>query len=234
MAERLVTAEWLGDLVARIFRALDVPDDDAAIIADHMVHAELRDVRSHGVSRVRVYAERLQAGLVHPCARLRVLRETPVSVHLDGGNGPGPVVAQRAMDRVIEKAREVGIGVGAVRGSNHCGMLAHYTTRALAHGLIGVATTSAPANMPLWGGRERYLGTNPLSYAIPTGAEIDIVFDMATSWVARGKILIAAAAASMPHAGVATASRSPMPSTTTSPPSPATSPSPYEGPPQLC
>lgn len=185
-----VRDERLREVVDGIFSALGVPESEE--IAEHLVLANLRGVDSHGVSRVGIYAERLELGLVSKQTRLEVVRETPVSSLLDGGNGSGIVVASRAMDLAIEKAGESGIGAVCVRRSNHCGMLAAYTQRAAERGLISLATTSAPANMAPWGGSERFFGTNPLSYGVPGGEEIDIVFDMASSNVSRGKIILAA------------------------------------------
>ena len=189
MGDLRVGHDSLRGFVDGVFTALGVPESRE--IADHLVLANLRGVDSHGVSRVGVYAERLEAGLVARETRLRVLHETPVSALLDGGNGPGIVVAARAMDIAARKAGESGVGAVSVRRSNHCGMLAYYTRRAAAGGLISLATTSAPANMAPWGGAERFFGTNPLSYGIPAGEEDDIVFDMASSHVARGKIILA-------------------------------------------
>lgn len=190
MSELRVGHDRLREVVDSIFSALGVPESEE--IAQHLVLANLRGVDSHGVSRVGIYAKRLELGLVSKETRLQIVRETPVSGLLDGGNGPGIVVASRAMDLAIEKARESGIGEVSVRRSNHCGMLAAYTQRAAERGLISLATTSAPANMAPWGGSERFFGTNPLSYGVPAGREIDIVFDMASSNVSRGKIILAA------------------------------------------
>lgn len=183
----------LEGLVCELFAASGVPDEESAEISRHLVLANLRGIDSHGVGRVAVYLERLELGLVSPATRVENLRETPVSALLDGGNGSGLVVAARAMGTAITKAEESGIGMVCVRGSNHCGMLARYTGQAAKRGLIGLAATSAPATMAPWGSRQPFFGTNPLSYAIPMPAEEDdIVFDMATSQVARGKIILAA------------------------------------------
>lgn len=188
--ETRVREGGLREAVCGIFSALGVPESEE--IADHLVLANLRGVDSHGVSRVGIYAKRLELGLVSKQTRVEVVRETPVSALVDGGNGSGIVVASRAMELAMEKAGESGIGAVCVRRSNHCGMLAAYTQRAMERGLISLATTSAPAHMAPWGGSERFFGTNPLSYGVPAGEEIDIVFDMASSNVSRGKIILAA------------------------------------------
>lgn len=187
-----IPAPVLQTVVEDIFCAVGVPDADAHLIADHLVRADLRGVVSHGISRVGIYIERLERELVARETFPVILRETPVSALVDGKNGSGIVVAHNAMNLAIDKATENGIGVVGVRGSNHCGMLAYYTLHAAAQGLLSLAMTNAPANMAPWGGRDRFFGTNPLSYGIPGGEEMDIVFDMAVSHVSRGKVILAA------------------------------------------
>ncbi|MFC3518668.1 Ldh family oxidoreductase [Streptomonospora nanhaiensis] len=182
----------LRDLVARIFTAAGLTGPDADTVADHLVQADLRGVDSHGVSRTAIYVERLGQGLIAARPKPRTLTQTPVSALVDAGNGHGIVAAEQAMRTAVAKAEESGVGMVAVRNSNHCGMLAHYTATAARAGLIGFATTSAPAAMAPWGAKEPFFGTNPLSYAVPTPpGRADIVFDMATSHVAKGKIILA-------------------------------------------
>ncbi len=184
--------EPLRALVAEIFAAAGHPAADAATVADHLVQADLRGVSSHGVVRTGIYVSRVRRGLVEPRPRIAELQATPVSALLDGGNGSGVVVATEAMRTALTKAAQSGIGAVSVRGSNHCGMLAYYTAMAAEQGLIGFATTSAPPTMAPWGAKQPFFGTNPLSYAVPTPTgRPDIVFDMATSNVARGKIVLA-------------------------------------------
>ncbi|GAA1772057.1 MULTISPECIES: Ldh family oxidoreductase [Streptomonospora] len=182
----------LRDLAAAVFTAAGMSGDDAAATARHLVEADLRGVDSHGVSRTAVYVHRLRRGLVTARPRRRVVTETPVSALLDAGNGPGIVAAEHAMRTAADKAAATGVGMVSVRNSNHCGMLAHYTAAAAREGLVALATTSAPAAMAPWGAKDPYFGTNPVSYAVPAPeGRPDIVFDMATSHVAKGKIILA-------------------------------------------
>lgn len=186
-----VDKDRLRELVRDILVSVEVPTWDAEQIADHLVEADLRGVESHGVGRVGIYVERLKAGIVERVTHPEVVRESPVSALIDGGNGSGIVVACKSMDLATEKAARSGVGIVSVRHSNHCGRMAYYTQRAVRRGLIAFATTSAPSNMAPLGAAERFFGTNPFSYAVPTGGEVDIIFDMATSNVSRGKIIVA-------------------------------------------
>jgi LDH2 family malate/lactate/ureidoglycolate dehydrogenase len=161
-------------------------------VARALVLADLRGVDSHGVLRVGVYVERLKRGLINPAPKVRVLRETPGAALLDGDNGMGPVVATAAMRLALEKARATGTGTVAVRRGNHYGMAAAYPLMALEENCIGLTVTNGPALVAPWGGTRRFFGTNPLAIAVPAGRERPVVLDMATTVVARGKIIKAA------------------------------------------
>lgn len=175
-----------------LLKAAGLPEDEAAEVARHLVFADLRGIDTHGTSRLKIYLTRLEAGVMAPTARIQVLRETPVSALLDGGNGFGHVISRRATDLAIEKARAQGVGLVGVRNSNHNGCMAYYTLLMAEAGLIGFACTNSVANMPPWGGRQMFFGTNPMSMAAPAGENPPFVYDMATSQVARGKIINAA------------------------------------------
>lgn len=122
---------------------------------------------------------------------MRVERKAASVALVDGDNGLGPVVGARAMKTAIELASTAGLGLVLVRRSNHFGAAAHYVEKAVAANVIGLATSNAPPNMAPWGGRQRFLGTNPLAIGIPAGEEPPLIFDMATSVVARGRIMLA-------------------------------------------
>ncbi|WP_164985262.1 Ldh family oxidoreductase [Ammoniphilus sp. CFH 90114] len=181
----------LEQFVKNVFLGVGLDEEQSDIVARHLVLANLRGVDSHGVSRVDIYAKRLDLGIVSKKTKGDIIKESSSSMLMDGQGGLGIVLATEAIQIAVEKAKETGLAVVGVRGSGHCGMLADYTMYAAQHGCISIATTNAPPSMAPWGGKVGYLGTNPLSYGIPAGNERDIIFDMATSVVARGKITIA-------------------------------------------
>lgn len=185
-------ASAIETFAAGIFRFHGLPAADAETVAHALVLADLRGVDSHGVLRAGVYVERLKRRMINPTPKVRALQEGPATALLDGDNGMGPVVATAAMRLALEKARTTGTGTVAVRRGNHYGMAATYPLMALAEDCIGLTLTNGPALVTPWGGTRRFFGTNPLAIAVPAGRERPVVLDMATTVVARGKIIKAA------------------------------------------
>jgi len=191
MSEMIIERERLRHFVAAVFAKAGVPDVEAALIAESLTEADLTGVESHGVSRVPIYLKRIELGVVNAVARLEVIADLPGALVLDGCNSMGIVTGVRAMDLAIKKAETSGSVFVTVRNSNHFGVAAFFTQRALASDMIGYAASNAPSTMAPWGGIKPYFGTNPFSLAIPSGSELPIIMDMATSVVAQGKIIMA-------------------------------------------
>ncbi|HEX9646055.1 MAG TPA: Ldh family oxidoreductase [Alphaproteobacteria bacterium] len=188
--DRAVAPGALTDVVVAIFRACGMGAGDAALLADTMVTADLRGVHSHGCLRVPDYVAKLSGGGADARGRPRVLSARGAAVVVDGGNAMGQIAAAFAIDRAIERAARVHVGVAAVGGSNHCGAMDYYAMRALPHDMIGIATTNALPTMAPWGGRDKILGINPLAIAVPAGAEAPLVIDTAFSASSHGKIRV--------------------------------------------
>jgi LDH2 family malate/lactate/ureidoglycolate dehydrogenase len=183
-------AAALEVFVAALFAGTGVPDADARLVASLLVEADLRGVSTHGVARVPIYLDRLRKGFVVAKPAIEVAEIAPAAVAVDGGNGLGFVVASRAMAAACERAARCGIGLAFARRSNHFGMAANYLHQAIEAGFAAFVFTNASPAMPIWGGREPFLGTSPFAFGAP-GAP-PILLDMATSVVARGKIRRAA------------------------------------------
>ncbi|MFD1848810.1 Ldh family oxidoreductase [Oceanobacillus bengalensis] len=186
-----VKREILTDWVKDIFCGMGMGENQAATISNHLVLANLRGVDSHGVSKVDIYSKRLEKKIVNMDLTYSIEKETPVSALIDGQNSMGIPLATKGMELATRKAVKSGVGIVGVKHSNHGGMLAAYTSYAAANDCIALATTNAAPSMAPWGGKEKFFGTNPISYGIPTGEEMNIVFDMATTIVAKGKIVLA-------------------------------------------
>jgi LDH2 family malate/lactate/ureidoglycolate dehydrogenase len=168
---------------------MGVPEDDAAIVGDVLVSADLRGVESHGLIRLAsYYGSRIQKGYIDPKTPYKIVHETPSTALIDGGNGCGQVVSKKAMEMCISKAKNSGIAAISIKNSNHYGIAGYYAMMALEHDMLGLSfTNSQPLVAPTYG-RTAVLGTNPISLAAPTNNAHPFVLDMATSAVAYGKI----------------------------------------------
>lgn len=169
-----------------------VPPEDAMMVADNLVSADLRGIASHGVSRLPVYTKRIRLGLVNPCPQPKVVRSSVATILIDGDNGLGQVIGYKATEQALIIAREHGQALVGVNNTNHIGIGAYYALKAVQEDMIGLCLANASAFMAPWGGVKPLLGTNPIAFAVPAGKYSPMVLDMATSVVARGKILMAA------------------------------------------
>lgn len=172
-----------------ILKAWGMPGETAAGTAEIMSWADLHGIDTHGISMVPPYDERRRADKLDIRAEPRIVKETPVSVLVDGGGGLGHPTGRRAMEIAIDKARKTGIGVAAVRNSGHFGACGFYVLQAVDAGFIGMATTSASGiNMAPTNGAQARLGTDPIAFAAPGKPGEPFLLDMATTTVAAGKI----------------------------------------------
>jgi LDH2 family malate/lactate/ureidoglycolate dehydrogenase len=184
-----------ADELERVARELlirhDLPENDAATVAHCLVEADLRGVETHGVVRLTHYLNRVRLGLIKARPEITVTTVTPVAKLVDGDDGFGFVIAERAMQEAIESASVFGIGMVAVKNSSHFGMAASYVLQAERAGYMSMVFTNASRGMPPWGGREALLGTSPLAGGAPGGTEPSFVLDMSVAVAARGKIRLA-------------------------------------------
>jgi L-2-hydroxycarboxylate dehydrogenase (NAD+) len=189
MSDTRVTFEQLNHFIRQTMLALGLPPEDAATVAQLMAQADLQGSDGHGVIRIPQYARRILAGGVNTTPNIRVKEERLATALLDGDNGMGHLVMQRAADMAIEKARRCGIAWVGSQFSNHAGPASLYARMPLAHDMIGLYFAVGNANhLPPWGGLDMLLSTNPIAVAIPTQDETPIVLDMATTVAAYGKV----------------------------------------------
>jgi len=181
--------EELMDFVVRYMTTLGVPENDARIVGEVLISADMRGVESHGLIRLgSYYGNRILKKFIDPKTPYKILKDTPTTALIDGGNGCGQVVSFNAMQMCIAKAKQSGLGAITVNNSNHFGIAGFYSMMALEHDMIGFCmTNSQPLVSPTYG-RTAVLGTNPISVAVPSEKKYPYVLDMATSAVAYGKI----------------------------------------------
>jgi LDH2 family malate/lactate/ureidoglycolate dehydrogenase len=183
----LIRREQLAEIVERILMRHGVPAEHARIQANLFIGAQARGTASHGLLRLRRVVERLDAGLAVAGAEGRHDWTARSYLSVDGQRGLGPVVALKALDAVIPKARENGIAIAAIRNSNHLGAIAFYADYVARQGLTVIGLTISEALVHPYGGRKAMIGTNPITIGVPADPE-PLVLDMATSLVSMGKI----------------------------------------------
>jgi len=186
-----VPLDSLQDLASALLEASGVSSSASGLVAASLIDAEARGIGSHGLTRLRIYSERVRAGVVDGAAVPSVERAAGGVVRVDARNALGQVGAEAAVNAAIGLAGEAGIALAGVRNSNHCGTLAFFTRRIARAGLVAIAMSTAPPTMVYFGGRTPAVGTNPLSIAVPRHGGGPLVVDMATSATARGKIIVA-------------------------------------------
>jgi LDH2 family malate/lactate/ureidoglycolate dehydrogenase len=186
-----VTAARLTSFAAAVLMAVGVPDGDARLVADSLVTADLWGHQSHGVLRLRWYVDRIRAGVMEAVTTPETVSDSGALAVVDGHDGVGQVLAAFATREATRRAREHGVGVVAMRNSNHFGTAAYFTRMAARDGCVGILTTNASPAMAPWGGRRKTVGTNPWSIAAPAGEHDALVMDIANTAVARGKVYLA-------------------------------------------
>ena len=191
MAEIRVGWEALKAFTKEVFVQLGMPAEDAEIEADVLVWANLRGVDSHGVLRIPQYMSSVEHGGMNPRPNIQIVKETAATALIEGDHAFGPVVTVMAMRRMIEKAREVGIGWALIRNTTHQGAMAYYTLMAADAGMAGIAFVCNPPNMAPYGAKAAGVHNSPLSIAVPAKSHRPLVLDMATSVAAGGKVALA-------------------------------------------
>ena len=186
----MYTFEKVRDFTNNVFLKMGCSSEDAVLATDVLLSSDLRGIDSHGVARLIGYVRLWDSDRINPTPNIRVIHETPSTATIDGDAGLGLVVAPKAMEIAIEKARVAGSGWIAVKNSNHFGIAGYHAMMALQHDMIGMAMTNASPLVAPTFSTERMLGTNPIAVAIPADKEPPFVADFATTTAANGKLEI--------------------------------------------
>lgn len=180
----------LGDYCKNVLIASGVDEDCAQAVAEVLIDADLTGVSTHGVSRMSIYMERMDKGVVSRKNNIKIVKENPSAVVIDAGNTLGAPSAKFAMETCIKKAAETGCCFATVKNSNHFGAAAFYTKMAAEKGMIGFACTNLTGKIAPFGSSDPFMGTNPVSVAAPSNGK-PVVLDMTPSVVALGKLILA-------------------------------------------
>jgi LDH2 family malate/lactate/ureidoglycolate dehydrogenase len=189
METRFIGFELLDKFLFEILIKAGIKADDAEIVKDVLLKADKYGFDSHGVNRLKpIYLDRIKEGIINPVTNPEVVREGPATAVIDGHNGMGQVISHKAMKMAIDKASKYGMGMVVVRNSNHYGFAGYYPLMAVEANMIGITGTNARPSIAPTFGVENVLGTNPLTFGMPTDEGFPFLLDCATSITQRGKI----------------------------------------------
>jgi len=184
-----VKIETLQSFMEDTFKKLGLSEENARISTDVLITANKRGIDSHGIERLKpFYYDNLKDGKISTEIKMEILKESPTTSTIDGQGGIGLVIGVKSMEIAIEKAREYGMGMVAVRNSNHYGIAGYYALMAAEAGMIGITGTNTRSTVAPTFGVENVLGTNPLTFGIPTDEEFPFILDCSTAVTAMGKI----------------------------------------------
>ncbi len=191
MNDTIYTYQQLYQFTLNVFKSMGCSNEDATLATSVLLSADLRGIDSHGIARLVGYVRLWEVGRINPTPNIHIVHETPSTAVVDGDKGLGLVVAPKAMQIAIDKAKQVGTGWVSVKNSNHFGIAGYHAMMALSQDMIGMAMTNASALVAPTYSAEKLLGTNPIAVAVPAGKEAPFVADFATTTAANGKLEIA-------------------------------------------
>ena len=189
MLKKFIPFEVLEKFMVNVMVKAGIPEEDAKIIGDALLQADKFGFDSHGVNRLKsIYLDRISEGILNPVTNYKIIKEGPTTAVIDGQNGMGHVISYNAMRMAIEKAGKYGIGMVTVRNSSHYGFAGYYPLMAVRENMIGITGTNARPSIAPTFGVENMLGTNPMTFGIPSDESFPFLLDCATSITQRGKV----------------------------------------------
>jgi len=191
MTETRPYVDWklMNDFMVDVFVKYGVPEDDAKICADVLLESDRRGIESHGCNRFKpIYLDRIKNGTLLPVTEIEIVKETPTTIVMDAHNGMGMVASHHMMEKLIEKANIYGMAGGTIFNSTHYGIAGYWTGMAEKAGMIGLSGTNARPSVAPTFGVEPMMGTNPLTFTMPTDEEFPFNLDCATCIIQNGKI----------------------------------------------
>jgi LDH2 family malate/lactate/ureidoglycolate dehydrogenase len=189
MVKKFIPFKVVENFMVNVMVKAGIPETDARIIGDVLIQADKFGFDSHGVNRLKsVYLDRIKSGILDPVTNFKIIKEGPTTAVLDGQNGMGHVVSYNAMKMAIEKAGKYGMAMITVRNSSHFGFAGYYPLMAVRENMIGITGTNARPSIAPTFGVENMLGTNPLTFGIPSDESFPFLLDCATSITQRGKV----------------------------------------------
>ena len=178
--------------VKNIFKNFNLNNNHASISAEYLIKAELVGAPSHGLSRLKMYCERIKKKIINPKPKIKIKKISQSITHIDGNNSIGFVVADIGIKIAIKSAKKTGIGLVAIKNSGHYGLSSFYAEQAVKKNLMVLCFTNAPPAIAPYGAKKSLFGTNPICFGTPTGNKVPFILDTSVSMINRGKIRVAA------------------------------------------
>ena len=178
--------------IVRIFKKHGLSTDHAIISANALINAELVGAFGHGLSRLKMYCDRISKKVINPKPKIKVKKISQSISHIDANDSIGFVAADIAIKKAISNAKKTGIGLVAVKNSGHYGLSGYYAEQAVKKNLVTMIYTNAPPAVAPHGAFKSLFGTNPICFGTPTGSKIPFILDTSISIINRGKIRFAA------------------------------------------
>ena len=178
--------------IVNIFRKFGLSNDHAVISTNALINAELVGAYGHGLSRLKMYCDRIKKKVINPKPKIKIKKITQSISHVDANNSIGFVAADIAIKTAIKNAKKTGIGMVAVKNSGHYGLSGYYAEQAVQKNLITMIYTNAPPAVAPHGALKSLFGTNPICFGTPTGSKVPFILDTSISMINRGKIRVAA------------------------------------------
>jgi LDH2 family malate/lactate/ureidoglycolate dehydrogenase len=183
-----ISGKALHDMVRAMFEQLGASTEDASVVADVLVWANLRGVDSHGIARIPRYVEMFESGEAKAKPAIKVAHPRAAVVTIDADSAPGPVAMHRAAREAVAAAGKTGVAWAAVRGTVHTGAIGYYTSEVAEAGMIGIGLVAGVPNMAYFGSNAAAVATSPIAIAVPSERHGTVLLDMATAVIALGKI----------------------------------------------
>ena len=178
--------------IIKIFQKHGLSKDHALISANTLINAELVGAYGHGLSRLKMYCDRISKKVINPKPKIKIKKISSSISHIDANNSIGFVAADLGIKTAIKHAQKTGIGMVAVKNSGHYGLSGYYAEQAVKKNLITMIYTNAPPAVAPHGALKTLFGTNPICFGSPTGSKIPFILDTSISMINRGKIRVAA------------------------------------------
>ena len=167
--------------IINIFKKFGLNNNHASISANALINAELVGAYGHGLSRLKMYCDRIKKKVINPKPKIKIKKISQSISHVDANNSIGFVAADIAIKTSIKNAKKTGIGMVAVKNSGHYGLSGYYAEQAVKKNLITMIYTNAPPAVAPHGALKTLFGTNPICFGTPTGSKVPFILDTSIS-----------------------------------------------------